>query len=78
MQSQQLLVTIRSKFEKVENGKKNIYTWIANEIVISFTRMMNIEREDCLKKRGSGEGLMTLEANELSAEEEQAMVRNTK
>lgn len=77
MQSQQLPVTIRSKFEKVENGK-NIYTWIANEIVISFTRMMNIEREDCLKKRSSGEGMIILEANELSAEEEEATVRNTK
>ena len=67
MQSQQLLVTIRSKFEKVENGK---ISCIENEIVISFTGMMNIEREDCLKKRSSGEGMMILEANELSAEEE--------
>lgn len=67
MQSQQLLVTIRSKFDKVENGK---ISWIANEIVISFTGMMNIESEDCLKKRSSGEDMMILEANELSAEEE--------
>ena len=47
MQSQQLLVTIRSKFEKVENGK---ISWIENEIVISFTGMMNIEREDCFDR----------------------------
>lgn len=67
MQSQQLLVTIRSKFEKVKNGK---ISWIANKIVISFTGMMNIEREDCLKKRSSREGMMILEAKELSAEEE--------
>lgn len=60
------MVTIGSKFEKVENGK---ISWIANEIVISFTGLMNIEREDCLKKRSSGEGMMILEAKELSAEE---------
>lgn len=57
-----------------------MYAEMAKEIVMPFTGMMNTEGESCLKekRRNSGQDLLIQEANGLSAEDKQEIVKNNK
>lgn len=69
-----LKLDVRSEKEK---AGINICAWMAEKISMPFTGILNINGEDCLKKRRSGWGVLIFEADGLSSEDEQ-IIRNTK